>query len=632
MGRPYKSELAAVPQTLDWAANADITSVTRIVRAIVSRPLMVIGSGGSVTVCHLLAKLQAEHARQPVRVITPYEFSLQPPDGISSVLLISAGGANRDILRAAEKASTESYENVCAIIAKGTSPLGRMLAELPHTLTAGFNVPFGKDGFLAVNSLLATSILVMRAYASVFENEWISPTLPQIREGCIDAALRPSIIVLAAGWSWPAALDLESKFNEAGLGTVVCTDHRNFAHGRHHGLARRAATTGVVALSTPDCRDIADRTLRLIPKSIPRLHLVTDSIGATGAIDLIGQVFQLVDEVADRGEVDPGRPKVAEFGRRLYGLSLPRRRSTSPLIDVWIQRKVSCNVWCTASEQQRNTWRDAYISWAALIGSSRFSGIALDYDGTLCEAYERAGNPRISVVKALTGVLASGLRLGIATGRGDSVLDALRTSIPERYHSDVVVGLYNGAIIGSLEDVEQRLAHSEHSGRDGLAEVASLLEESTLMGAIAEVRRRHMQLTITERKPLPAGFLYRHVVEMLSQSAQATESCAVHESGHSVDVILRGVSKLAVVEALQQNSGLSVLTIGDQGQFRGNDFAFLSRPESLSVERVSTALDRCWNLASPGSRGTAALRWYLDALRPAGSVGHRLDLKRLEES
>jgi hypothetical protein len=212
------------------------------------------------------------------------------------------------------------------------------------------------------------------------------------------------------------------------------------------------------------------------------------------------------------------------------------------------------------------------------------------------------------------------------------VLNALRTSVPKKYHSDVVVGLYNGAIIGSLEDVEQRLADSQRIGRDGLSQVAAALEESALLSTIADVRRRHTQLTITERRPLPTGFLYRHVVETLSRSPEAVESCAVHESGHSVDVIPRSVSKLAVVEALQRNSGLGVLTIGDQGQFRGNDYAFLSRPESLSVERVSTALDRCWNLATPGSRGTAALRRYLEALRPAGSSGYRLDLKLLEES
>jgi len=631
MGRPYKSELGAVPQTVEWAANADIGSVTRIVRAIASRPLIVIGSGGSVTACHLIAKLHTEYARQPVRVMTPYEFSLQPTDDTSSALLLSAGGSNRDILRAAGKAVTESYENVCAIVARRASPLGAMLALLPHTLAAGFDVPFGKDGFLAVNSLLATSILMTRGYASVFGIEWIPPALLQTQSASIDAALRQSIIVLAAGWSWPAALDLESKFNEAGFGTVVCTDHRNFAHGRHHGLARRATNSGVVALSAPDCRLLAERTLRLIPKTIPRLHLVTESVGAAGTISLLGDVFQLVDRVAHRNKVDPGKPKVADFGRRLYSLSSPKLGSASPLIDVWVQRKVSCGVWRNASHLQRDAWRDAYRTWAALVGASSFSAVALDFDGTLCETYERSGNPRLSVMKALARVLADGLRVGIATGRGDSVVKALRAAVPPKHHSRVVVGLYNGAIIGSLDDVEERLVESQRAGPDELARVVQLLGKSAVLGAIADVRHRHVQLTITEKKPLPPGLLYRHVLETLSRRPEALESCAVHESGHSVDVIPRHVSKLAVVEALQSNDGRHVLTIGDQGQFRGNDYPFLSRRESLSVERVSTALDGCWNLALSGSRGTEALIRYLDALRPADSSGHRLDLKRLEE-
>lgn len=632
MGRPYKSELAAVAQTFEWAATAEISTIARIVKAVSSRPLIVIGSGGSVTACHLIARLHTEHARLPARVMTPYEFLLQPVDTTSSVLLLSAGGSNRDVLSAAAKATTDSYESVCAIVAKSRSPLHAQLAESPHTVTAGFDVPFGKDGFLAVNSLLATSLLVARAYASVFGADWNAAAVPLLQERRIDAALRSSIIVLAAGWSWPAALDLESKFNEAGLGTVVCTDHRNFAHGRHHGLARRAASSGVVALSTPDCQRLADRTLRLIPKAIPRLHLTTAFPGAAGTIDLMVQVFQLVDKVAERDNIDPGRPHVADFGRRLYSLAVQRQRSAPPPIDMWIQRKVSCNVWCSASSHQRDAWRDAYHAWATVIGASRFSGIALDYDGTLCEAHERAGNPRASVVEALTRILANGLRLGIATGRGDSVLDALRATIPKKYHLDVVVGLYNGAVVGSLKDIERVLADSQGDGRDGLPLVAAALEDSVLLNAIADVRHRSTQLTITERKPLPAGLLYRHVVETLSLRPEAAQACTVHESGHSVDVIARGVSKLAVVEALQRTSDRSVLTIGDQGQLRGNDHAFLSRPESLSVERVSTALDRCWNLAVAGSRGTAALSRYLDAIRPVASSGHKLDLTLLEES
>ena len=67
--------------------------------------------------------------------------------------------------------------------------------------------------------------------------------------------------------------------------------------------------------------------------------MVTEAAGASGTIDLIGQVFQLVDRVADRDGVDPGRPTVAEFGRRLYSLPLPRHRGDRPLIDVWNSEK-----------------------------------------------------------------------------------------------------------------------------------------------------------------------------------------------------------------------------------------------------------------------------------------------------
>lgn len=630
MGRPYKDELAAIPETLDWAAGASLADATRIVRATSSHSLIVIGSGGSVTACHLIAKLHAEYARQPVRVMTPFEFLLQPSDGVSSVLLVSAGGSNRDILMAAEKATTASYENVCAIVAKTVSPLQRRLGELPHTVVASFDVPFGKDGFLAVNSLIATSTLMSRAYAEAFSRDWTKPIMLRL-SGPIDAALRPSILVLAAGWSWPAALDLESKFNEAGLGTVVCTDHRNFAHGRHHGLAQRASSSGVLALSTPDCRSLSNRTLRLVPASIPRLHLVTDSMEAAGTIDLIGQVIQLVGRVGDHQSIDPGKPHVADFGRRLYSLSIARTREAPPMIDTWVERKVSCNVWSSASESERNVWRMAFRKWAAIIEGSRFGAIALDYDGTLCEAYERAGNPRSEVAKALSRILREGIRLGIATGRGDSVLPALRKSIPAQFHSQVVVGLYNGAVVGSLGDVEERLRDGERNRLDGLNPVAATLESSEVLLAIAEVRRRYGQLTITQRRPLPAGFLYRHVTETLCRQPGILESCAVHESGHSIDVILKTVSKLAVVNLLEE-ADRSVLTVGDQGQFRGNDFAFLSRPESLSVERVSTALDRCWNLAPRGWRGTAALIRYLDALRPHQKSGHRLSLNSLERS
>src|SRR5690349_6660617 len=109
MGRPYKMELSHVPTTLEWAINANISAVQEIVATVSPRPLIVIGSGGSITACHLVARLHADYARQPARVLTPQEFSLLPSDEISSVWLLSASGSNTDILHAAKKAMDESY-------------------------------------------------------------------------------------------------------------------------------------------------------------------------------------------------------------------------------------------------------------------------------------------------------------------------------------------------------------------------------------------------------------------------------------------------------------------------------------------------------------------------------------------
>ena len=60
-----------------------------------------------------------------------------------------------------------------------------------------------------------------------------------------------------------------------------------------------------------------------------------------------------------------------------------------------------------------------------------------------------------------------------------------------------------------------------------------------------------------------------------------------------------------------------VLRIGDLGSWGGNDFDLLNQGLSLSVDRVSSNLDTCWNLGPPGSKGITTTMQYLRALFPA---------------
>ena len=86
-------------------------------------------------------------------------------------------------------------------------------------------------------------------------------------------------------------------------------------------------------------------------------------------------------------------------------------------------------------------------------------------------------------------------------------------------------------------------------------------------------------------------------------------------SSHSVDILPAGTSKTAVVDTLDKEHSGSVLRIGDQGSAGGNDFELLSTGLSVSVDRVSSSLETCWNLGASGLYGQRLTLKYLRALR-----------------
>src|SRR5207249_1115932 len=57
---------------------------------------------------------------------------------------------------------------------------------------------------------------------------------------------KDTLVILFSPAIQAAALDIESKFSEAALGTTQLADFRNFAHGRHNWLAKRGDSTAVL--------------------------------------------------------------------------------------------------------------------------------------------------------------------------------------------------------------------------------------------------------------------------------------------------------------------------------------------------------------------------------------------------
>lgn len=217
------------------------------------------------------------------------------------------------------------------------------------------------------------------------------------------------------------------------------------------------------------------------------------------------------------------------------------------------------------------------------------------------------------------------LRSGAPAVRVSEPRKALTDEIFARYTLAGRTRKYNGGVICRLHEVKS--AKSPGSAAKPLARAREILSASSVLSQLADFRPlRPTQLSIWEKRPLPEGLLYRFVVEALG-AADPHLAVAVHASGHSVDVLPFGVSKIAVVTkverelAARSQENLAIITIGDQGRAGGNDALLLAQPLGLSVEHVSSDFNGCWNVAARSARRSVALLGYLNALnkQPDGS-------------
>ncbi|MCE2499198.1 MAG: hypothetical protein J4F28_09520, partial [Nitrosopumilaceae archaeon] len=142
-----------------------------------------------------------------------------------------------------------------------------------------------------------------------------------VQNGLLDMMSDVStIVVLHDAAGKPAAADLESKLVESGVRNVQPADYRNFAHGRHNWIGKHPQDTGVIMLTSLRCKRLAESTAGLLPPGIPVVRLNTELDGYAGMLSLLIQGMCAVGELGTQSGIDPGRPGVAEFGRKLYGM------------------------------------------------------------------------------------------------------------------------------------------------------------------------------------------------------------------------------------------------------------------------------------------------------------------------
>ncbi|QEK50687.1 hypothetical protein FYC62_02660 [Pedobacter aquae] len=324
MGKPFKKELEIIPHTIQEINEIDLSNFTSEYQALLTFPLIAVGSGGSLSACYFAEALH-QQTGNIAKAITPLE--VQSSINIFrkiNVLIISASGKNKDILLAFNSIIAQEPNKVISISTKENSPLKTFSAKTSIAENFAFSLSAGKDGFLASNSLVAFFILLCRAYGNETKNLKLASKkvyLEDINRFSKSIIKETTYIVLYSGWSKPVAIDIESKFSEAALGSVLLSDYRNFGHGRHHWFDKRKDNSVIISLINPDDEQLAEKTLQLLPKDIPVLKLNSKNSGAFSTIDLLIQSFHLVDNIGEKQSIDPGRPGVPNYGSKLYNLS-----------------------------------------------------------------------------------------------------------------------------------------------------------------------------------------------------------------------------------------------------------------------------------------------------------------------
>ena len=609
-------------ETVVWAESQQIDHLVDAIGRSCDQPMIAIGSGGSLTCAAYACLLHRRYTGQLAQPSTPWT-ARTAISSATSVFIFTASGRNPDVRGSLKEALENEPASITVLSCARKSPLSALASGYEYVEHVGFEIPTGKDGFVATNSMLAQVVLLRRAYAAVFNDtgrikardilatDRVKSEAEQLETEFRTIGPTPHYIVLHGEAGLPPAIDLESKFSEVGLGSVQLTDFRNFAHGRHNWLDKNPETTTILSLEGADDRLVADRMLRIVPHQFPRIRIPLEGSPIDSAIVGLLLGFRLTAAAGAARGIDPGRPGIPEYGSKLYKLNAwaNPNKNASRIENTAIARKSRRSMEQLALSGEIDYWRGAYRAFVDQLLSASFTSLVMDYDGTLCDRRERFKGPRAGVADLLNTLLASGVHLGIVTGRGKSVGSDLRKCLHKSNWTRVYIGYYSGSDIGRLDDQSHPDGSECPTGE--LADLFRFLRANAQLSNVASIQARKYQLTVEPR----VGFPQRYLLSLIQQLILATKPPrpSVFVSDHSVDILAPGASKTALLWSHPFISGNN-LCIGDMGEWPGNDSELLAQAHSLSVHHTSPDIRTCWNLAPPGYRNVQGSLHYLSAL------------------
>jgi len=627
----YDNEIQHFPATYHAAMCKDISSLQDAIVSASESSIIGVGSGGSFTVASLLCNLHEAYTGRVSRPATPLEVICNPTLSSSSpVFVISAEGKNPDVIEATKRARRHSARSVHVVVNRNKCPLIEVVDKLSgikihsHDLTE-------KDGYLATNSLLLDALLFARAYSelntannnlpSEFSelrinndqtfDDWNETAKLFVKE-CV---ARGSLTVVYSPLLKPIAVDLESKLSEAALLHTQFTDLRSYAHGRHLWLAKRPKDCAILAITEPFIHSLWENMQAHFPNEVPTLAMRLP--GATPRDLIVGLIAQMyiISAIARELGCDPGKPPVPQFGRELYYLDI-QKFIPNPSEEDDAAENSKSRVLGAQWPSPRNcqVMQRAKKSFVETLEKQNFKAIIFDYDGTICRSQRTNTPPPKEILKHIEQLIHSGIIIGIASGRGGSIQECLKQSLPPEILEKIYLGLYNGGEICNAVTAPKK----SQEVSEFLSHTTRIIRRLQSIGVpITDIRTTHpYQVSIRFREGLSIDHMWFVIADALHQAG--LDSYHIVKSKHSIDILATGVTKSRLVAHVVQKCNIDpyeILTIGDQGAWPGNDSALLEHRFSLSVDAPSRRLDRGWKIAPSHLSDVDATLWYLQCLK-----------------
>jgi HAD superfamily hydrolase (TIGR01484 family) len=438
----------------------------------------------------------------------------------------------------------------------------------------------------------------------------------------VDAAIqRGAVVITYSPLLHPIAADLESKFSEGALLHCQLADLRSFAHGRHLWLAERPGDVVILALIEPSLGELWHKMSALFPAAVPTFAMPLSSSTPRDLIAGLVAQMHLVQAIAEKMGKDPGQPDVPQFGRDIYYIDLPKiippPHNRVPAAE---QSKYDVLGARWPSHRHRSDMTRARDAFVDSLTAQTFRAIVFDYDGTLTASHRRTSPPADPILHHIRRLVGAGVLVGIASGRGDSIQEALAKVLTEDILERLYLGLYNGGWIGTAN----RPMELPSGTVEFLSHVTRIARKLQSIGVpIERISPKHpYQVSIRFRDGLPTDQMWFVIADALRQAGLTNST--MFRSKHSVDVLAPGVGKSELIAHIIQHKKIDphqVLTVGDQGAWPGNDVSLLEHRFSLSVDMPSRRLDRGWKLAPGHRRDVDATLWYLDRFKADEGTG-----------